>query len=229
LANLSSAVIASFVIVAIILGVAAGYFLIPRISTTTIEITVVTSSISTTTTTSETTITGSTMVAPSVELAASVLPINPTPGENISISADVYNPLVYTVMLNATSIVNPAYGPCAQNQATSIDVYSGHYTFSNISEGAPLLLYNASQLFLCPAQFHFTYSFNPNSDNATIVTLPPFSLPTVSKIVNETSIVSGYWTKSGNSYAFQHFDPGQYSVLVTDAWSQETICYFQVS
>jgi len=249
LVKIPSLIVVSLIIIGIILGVTAGYFLGPRItyrttftsvstSTFTSALTIVSSSISTvesitTITTAGETVTmftGNFSLLPSLQLTANVLPVNATPGQNISVIANVYNSLPYNVTLNVISIVNPSEGPCAQNQATAAEVYSGHYTFANISNATPLLLYNASQVYLCPAQFHFTYTFLPNSDNATVVTLPPFSLPTVSEIVNETSILSGYWTKSGNSsYTFQDFGPGQYSVLVMDAWGQEVICYFRVS
>jgi hypothetical protein len=248
LAKLTSPIIATLIIIAIILGIVVGYYLGPRptyrttitsvsTSTFTSDLTVISSSISTvesiSTMTSAgqtmTVFTGSSSLLPSLQLTADVLPVNASPGQNISMIADVYNSLPYNVTLNATSIVNPSQGPCAQNQATAVNVYSGHYTFVNISHATPLLLYNASQDYLCPAQFHFTYTFLANSDNATVMTLPPFSFPTIAEIVNETSTLSGYWTKSENSYAFQNFGPGQYTVLVMDAWSQETICYFQVS
>jgi len=187
-------------------------------------------SISTTTALGETvTLSQETTILPSLQLTATVTPINATIGQNISVSTDVYNSLPYNVTLNATSIVNPSQGPCAQNQATAVTVYSGHYSFANISNASPLLLYNASLVFLCPAQFHFTYTFLPDSDNATVVTLPPFSLPAVSELVNETNILSGYWSKSAGTYAFQDFGPGQYTLLVSDAWGQEVVCYFQVS
>lgn len=249
LRSFRTSTVASLLILALVVGAAAGYFIgsrstipcaVTSVSTsiTTSKITVVSPSISTstvesvsttttimspigtnltTTTTASgetvTVISGSTAILPSLQLTAALSPAIAAPGQNVSVWADVYNSVPDNVSLNATAIVYPSQEPCGVDQATAIDVYSGHYTFANISNSTPLFLWNASEVPLCPPPIHFTYNFLPDSDNATVMIFPPAA---VSEIVNETYTFSGYWARSGTSfppsYSFQNFDAGQYTL-----------------
>jgi len=176
-----------------------------------------------------------TSLEPGLQLDASVFPENTTVGQNVSILSEVYNSLPHNVTVNAISIVNPSIGPCAFGQAIAVSVYPGYYSFANVSSATSLLLYNASLIFLCPAASNSTYTFLPNSDSAIVQYQAPFSSSPFPEMVNLTTNIGGYWNKSGTggfngtNYEFQYFNPGIYTVLVSDAWSQEVICYFRIS
>ena len=48
------------------------------------------------------------------------------------------------------------------------------------------------------------------------------------KTVEETSVVSGYWTHSGSVYSFHNFSAGPHTVVVYDYWGNTIIAYVQV-
>jgi YVTN family beta-propeller protein len=178
-----------------------------------------------------------------LQLTATIEPTKVSQGENISVIAQVYDRLSSSLNVSSTSFVNSDYGPCAQGFATGVQVYRGQYTSANVSEGHGLLLYNPSLVYLCPAEFTFQYSFEPNSDNATVVpSLGAFQDPNMDTTgpVNETSVLAGYWIGTGQgfldqngdesqAYAFNTFQPGTYTVVVDDAWGQKAIGNFQVT
>jgi len=146
-----------------------------------------------------------------IQLAASVEPGTATPGRNITVVATVSDALSTSVQLESQALTNPAYGPCEQSFITYVDVYYGHYASSNLSGAKPLLLYDPSGLYACPTAGFYRYTFTPGQP------------------VNETSVVGGYWTGSGQSYAFQPFQQGDYTVVVSDAWGQRVYGYFAVA
>ncbi len=150
-------------------------------------------------------------------------------GQNVSVIAEVNNTLSTYLQVNSTSIDNPAYGPCQQGFATGVRVYMGHYSLSNLSQAKELLLYDPSSQYRCPAFFTFQYTFSPNSAMATVQATLGGYQQNGSRLVSETSVVSGYWVGSGQSYIFQRFPAGEYSVLVFDAWGDEAVGYFQVA
>jgi hypothetical protein len=166
-----------------------------------------------------------------LQLVATISPTDSPSGTNISVAAQVYNTLPTQVVVNATSIDNPADGPCQQGLASGVEAYQGTYTSANISSAEQLTLYNPSLPYLCPAAFTFTYTFSPNSDNATFEAFQggngPIGKNTVGP-VKETSILAGYWTGSGQNYTFHTFPQGKYTVVVFDVWKQSAIGYFQV-
>jgi hypothetical protein len=168
-----------------------------------------------------------------LELAVT-LPTRVPQGRNVTIVAEVNNTLSTPVRLNTTSMTNPAYGPCAQGFATKIVVYLGNYTylqlFNNRSNPTPLLLYNPTLIYSCPAVFTFTYTFNPKSSVATIQPfIGGFQSKNETRAVRENSVVGGYWTASGQTYTFHKFQPGVYTVVIFDAWgNQKVIGYFKI-
>lgn len=147
-------------------------------------------------------------------------------GKNVTVSAQVYNTLSREVEVNATSMTNPAYGPCEQRFATGVDVYQGDYTAANLTQGTELLLYNPVLIYTCPEVFTFQYSFAPNSDNATVEGIPGGRV--TAGPVSETSTIAGYWTGSGQNYTFHAFPVGNYTLVVFDAWGQTAIAHFAV-
>jgi len=169
-----------------------------------------------------------------LELTAT-LPTTLTEDQNLSIVAEIDNTTPHVLNLTSTSMVNHANGPCAQEQVTAIDVYSGSYSyvqlFNNRSQPTPLLLYNPSLNYLCPRAFTFNYLFQPNSSLATVRALVGGHevMTNQTGAVEETSVVAGYWTQSGSTYASTHFSPDTYTVVVYDYWGNTIIGYFQVT
>jgi len=168
-----------------------------------------------------------------LELEATV-PTTLAYGQNLSVIAEVDNTNPHELNLTSTSMVNHANGPCAQGQVTAIDVYSGSYSyvelFNNGSQPTPLLLYNPSLIYLCPAGFTFNYLFQPNGSTATVRAYlgGHQAMNNQTKTVEETSVVSGYWTQSGSAYSFHHFAAGTYTLIVYDYWGNTIIAYVQV-
>ncbi len=130
---------------------------------------------------------------------------------------------------------NPAYGPCEQDFASSVRVYSGNYSyvelFNNRTQPTPLLLYNPSLVYTCPAVFAFSYAFHPMSATATVQAFlgGMESGKNQTRLVKEVSVVGGYWTGAGQTYAFHAFQAGDYTVVVYDAWGHQLIGYFRVA
>jgi hypothetical protein len=156
-----------------------------------------------------------------LQLTATIKPAYVPKGQNITVMAQVFNTLSSEVKVNATSMANPASGPCELGFLTGVRVYQGQYTMANLSNGTELLLYNPSLPWICPTLVSYQYSFAPNSDLVTRQNL--------ARQVNESSILAGYWTGSGQRYAFQPFLPGICTVEVFDAWGQHAVGHFQVS
>jgi hypothetical protein len=169
-------------------------------------------------------------VTDGLRLTATIYPINVPQGTNVTVTAQVNNTLSREVEANATSMADPAEGPCQQGLATGVRVYKGWDTPANLSKATELLLYNPSLVYLCPAVLAFQYSFAPDSDIATVQGILGGSRGSnTTGPVNETSILSGYWTGSGSQYAFQTFPQGSYTVVVFDAWGQTAIGHLQVA
>ncbi|MDG7015991.1 MAG: hypothetical protein JRM82_01295, partial [Nitrososphaerota archaeon] len=152
-------------------------------------------------------------------------------GRNFTVTAEVINTLPRVVNVNATSMTNPADGPCQQGLATGVKVYQGNYTVANVSQATELLLYNPSLTYTCPAVFTFHYSFSPNSDIATMQSVLGGSQvgKNTTGPIKESSVLSGYWSGSGQSYTFSVFPPGDYTMVVFDAWGQTVVDRFQVA
>jgi YVTN family beta-propeller protein len=140
--------------------------------------------------------------------------------------AQVYDVLSTVVVANATSMDNPANGPCEQGQATGVEVYQGSYSAANLSAAKALLLYDPGLTYTCPEVFTFTYTFSPDSDVAAVQA--DQGPKNTTGPVNETSTLQGYWVGSGQSYTLRTFPPGTYTVVAFDAWGQKALGYFQV-
>lgn len=182
-------------------------------------------------TTTLTTTAIATSTIPGLQLFASVKPSSLAIGQNVTIVAGVYNPLSTNVKVNASEIRNPSQAPCGLwTSPMGIRVYWGHYTVTNLSGASPLLLYNASLPVFCPVFSNNAYTFQPNSDNATV----SYFETSTKLVANETISLSGYWSAGplagpGSKYFPQNFEPGSYTVVVFDAWGQQLIEYFEVT
>jgi hypothetical protein len=204
---------AGLLVAAILVGAGVGYlFGSANMRTTT---TTATSDVTTTLTV----FSWSTITAPSLELIAKVSPPSITEGQNISIGAEVFNPLPtpFTILLIGA--------PCGR-LPTSYQVYMG----SNIS-GKPLLLDNASVIPPCFAAYNSTLTFQPNSD----IVYDSSIIENFTHQVNYTDVLRGYWTPDGSlangrtNYMFQEFPPGVYTIFFEDAWGQQQLEHFTVN
>jgi hypothetical protein len=149
-------------------------------------------------------------------------------GRNMSVTVYgvVYNTLATFNVLTAKSTINPAWGPCQQQVAVIVNVYAGYFSEYNVSYARPLLLYNPTWQYACPAFGTFQYIFLPASDMAAIgegqATL------SYTRAVNESATLSGYWTGSGDTLTFRSFQTGTYTVGVSDVWGSTTVVHFTV-
>jgi len=177
--------------------------------------------------------TNSTATTPSLQLVAAVSPASVTVGQNVTIVAEVFNPLPTNLTISATEMANPSQYPCGLGIfPTGIRVYSGHYTLANLSAAAPLQLYNASGgPPACFVLFSSVYTFLPDSDEAKVSYLGT----STTYVANQTIVLMGYWTQQLPAtgplpvFVLQSFEPGAYTVLVFDSWGQRLIEYFQVT
>jgi hypothetical protein len=222
---MKGAAVAGLLIVALLVGAGAGYLygttnerVVTSISTTT-KTSIITSNVTTEYT------------VPTLELLVRVEPTQLSSGQNVTITDEVYNPLATEVVANSSEIINPTQGPCGRGVIpTGVQVYEGHYTFTNLTEGTPLMLYNASGgPHPCPAPYSNVFHFQPDSDKAIV-----FYLGTsIDWVTNETIGLKGYWVQVPSSglprFALHEFAAGEYTVLVFDAWGQQQLEYFVVT
>jgi hypothetical protein len=215
--------IAVLLVVALVVGLGTGYFVGNTNERTTIStFTVSATTISTIMTTT---------AVPTLELLVQVEPTRLVSGQNVTIVAEVYNPLSIEVTANSSMIINPTQAPCGLGIApTGIQIYGGHYTSANLTQGTPLMLYNASgPVPPCSAPYNSVYHFVPNSDKAVV-----FYLGTSTDwVANETTALREYWTQVTSNglprFAPHEFAIGEYTVLVFDAWGQQQLEYFTIT
>ena len=197
-------------IAAILIGAGAGY-LVGNANERTLT------STATSTYTSYITVTTATSASSTfegIQLALLVEPTNLGFGQNVTIKARVYNPTPTELTVTSVGIENPSQFPCYGHFDPAIDVYSGGYTFANLSRASPLLQYNAIPQS-CQPLSQLTYTFLPDGANST----------------QQTVVLGGYYVHSpgGFGYSFQHFPRGQYTVLAFDEWGQQAMQYFTVT
>jgi DNA-binding transcriptional ArsR family regulator len=151
-------------------------------------------------------------------------------GQNVTVSVEVYNPLeqgIQTIGDPRGTSLNPCGGP----SPVDAEIYLGYYALNNISEGTPLDL-NPEAYCLFSIPFTIVYKFYPHSDLALVSS--PANGTTSTAEVRGLFSTSGYYTYvldptvSAYTARFQTFAPGTYTVLATDVWGHETLCYFVV-
>jgi hypothetical protein len=223
---MKSAIVAFALVLAVLLAAGSGYYV--GISN---QRTITSVSVSTVLSTPTASAKPVTSTTPSVQLFAAVTPAIAPVGENVSIVAGIYNPLQSQVALNFTESLNPSEGPC-YGGPVFIWVFSGHHTFANLSRASPLLIWNASNAVPCFKSETVSLTFAPNSDRALAVSQD--MVYDSAWTINYTTVLSGYWINCcvagpGSSYTYERFQPGPYTVLVFDAWSQQVIEYFEVT
>jgi hypothetical protein len=156
--------------------------------------------------------------------AAALIPF----GTDITVTAYLYNPLHAFNDVSATPAENDALGDCGADLFTSIEVYSGFFTAANVSNGTPLQLFKPDESLLCvPMQL---VSFVHMANNFTIFPESRIAVLNGNQVVilNETSVISGYWTGSGENYIYQSFPVGKYTALISDQWGQMVFFHFTI-
>ena len=225
---MKAGVVGAVVVVIILASASLGYFVgVANQKTVTSLSATIYTQVSTTVVPSGISVTTDTTA--SVQLNATVS-LGPLQMNEATVSAEVYNPLPTNVTLTAQVLVSPTEGACGYvNSLIGVQFYLGHYGFSNLSSATPLVMYNATgPPPPCPPPPFATYIFLPNSDRVLI----PGSTPPI-QIANRTVVRGGYWTPSlvsgpGGGYYYQPFNPGNYTVLIFDAWGQQMLEYFQI-
>jgi len=151
--------------------------------------------------------------ASALELSVSIEPVASPQGLNITVVASVRNPTSSNITLSSREITNPAWGPCAGDYITTVNVYLGHFVQGNLSDSEPLALFNPYAIYSCPSltQSVFNYLLGPG------------------QAMNETSRLDGYWSGTGRNYSFQPFQLGDYTIVVSDVWGQTAFDYFAIS
>jgi hypothetical protein len=230
---LRTEIVAVVLVLIVLFSASFGYF-VGAANQKTVTSTSATTYTRVSTTTVSTGMSVTTATVASVQLIAIISPGTIASGGNVTISAEVYNPLPTNATLVATVLVSPTESACGYVDAPiGIQVYNGHYDFSNLSTSTPLTLYNATgPPPPCPPPplNPVVFTFLPNSDQALVsASTPPV------QAMSRTVVLSGYWAPSlvagpgGGGYYHQPFNPGAYTVLIFDAWGQQTLEYFHVS
>jgi hypothetical protein len=103
-------------------------------------------------------------------------------------------------------------------------VFQGHYDASNYTSTNALTLYDPGLFIPCPtAEALPAYLlFAPLSDNAS------YPSGQGSFLVSASYSVTGYWTGSGNTFAFHQLPPGIYTVLAEDEWGNVVLLPYTV-
>ena len=178
-----------------------------------------------------TTLSNQTGPVSSLRLLAAVTPAVAYEDQNISISTELYNQNQGSLILNASEILNPSEAPCGLGiRPIGIRIYFGDFSFGNISSAIPLTLYNATIPPPCSVRYSSEYTFQAESDSATVDYLSASTRLTV----NYTDRFDGSWYSCYQTagpcsgYQFSQFAPGTYTVLLFDAWGQQAIRYFTV-
>jgi hypothetical protein len=121
-------------------------------------------------------------------------------------------------------------GPCGTiNYPMGLAFFQGYYTLTNISEAAPLILYDPYAILHCPMILSSIseYRFEPSSDIASVFgSCDPNPCITNFKISSELT-VKGYWS-SGLTTQFSIFPAGVYTVVGGDEWGSLAILHFAV-
>ncbi len=131
---------------------------------------------------------------------------------------------------NSWPVSNDSVRDICVNHIVGYVLYQGHYDFGNFTAGSPLALDPTNTQTLCPAPSSSVYySFQANSDNATIQGASAFPSGGATRTISVSDSLSGYWTGNRTSSSFDSFLPGIYSVAAMDQWGQVVVLQFEVS
>ncbi|HVP23607.1 MAG TPA: hypothetical protein VMS77_06820 [Conexivisphaerales archaeon] len=171
----------------------------------------------------------------SLELVATTLTPVIQQGDNVSIRVKVFNPLDYGLQASAY-LESTSLDTCGNLSPVDLEAYFGNYTLDNIPDVYPLLLsYGAANPdYYCPpaGDNYVGYTFYPHSDVALAHSelYNYTALAEVQRTFNATGdYVYGY-DPSTSYYGsiYQSFQVGTYTVLASDVWGHQALCYFRV-
>lgn len=124
--------------------------------------------------------------------------------------------------------LNP-YDSCPSPLPLGFALAEGYYTTDNLSSALPLPLYNTTILASCSLSvFTGEFAFRAMSDIFTqdAGTAYPFT-----DTAQLSFLVSGYYTGgqgTSSSAKLNGFDPGVYTIIAADEWSEIILLYFTV-
>lgn len=127
----------------------------------------------------------------------------------------------------------PGYYACGAYYPYGFVVYMGNVSNANLANVTPLDLVEPG-VYLCPDILLFSnYTIEAHSDNAILTgPNPPFNMTLFSSIT-----FNGYYTQEFNStnnslnqtYQFNYFPQGDYTIAVEDEWGAIAFLHFRVS
>ncbi|MDA4123712.1 MAG: hypothetical protein OK456_11085 [Thaumarchaeota archaeon] len=116
--------------------------------------------------------------------------------------------------------------PCGNFEQFPIEyaMLQGNYNAGNYTSASALAMYDPGLFLPCPTAIALPayLLFAPLGDNAS------YPSGQGSFLVSASCSVTGYWTGSGNTAAFQQFPPGIYTVLAEDEWGNVVLLPFTV-
>jgi hypothetical protein len=140
-----------------------------------------------------------------LQLIVTVEPTDVVPGQNVTINVSVYTNLARTN--------NFTFAPGEADSLTTLSLYYGRFTRSNISVAGPYVRFFQRPTG-CPCNIEDNpseYAFAPHQG------------------MSQTIIVGGYWLGSDGNPSFNLFLAGTYTFEAYDIWGQITPGYFTVS
>ena len=181
----------------------------------------------TTTTTTMTTLTTTTAQSGNeLQLRMSVNAVILTSGEPLQINVSEYNTLpMYNNVAAATNwgVNGLTIGACPNINVLpfGVAVFQGHYDAQNISQGTPLVLFEAVP---CVQLIRLItgYDFLPDSNNAAIMPGGDLSSPTP---MSATETVKGTYSKG---IQLTPLTSGMYTVVAGDEWGTLEFIYINV-
>ena len=178
----------------------------------------------TTTTTAATPTTTTALSGNGLQLQVSVNAAALTPGEPLQINVSEYNALpTNNSVATATNwgVNSLAIGACPNINVLpfGVAVFRGHYDARNISQGTPLVLFEAVP---CVQLIRLItgYDFLPDSSNAAIMPGGDLASPTP---MSTTETVNGTYS---NGIQLTPLTSGIYTVVAGDEWGTLEFLYF---
>ena len=180
----------------------------------------------TTTTTTMTTLTTTVQSGNGLQLQVSVNAATLTPGEPLQINVGEYNTLSTNNNITAATnwgVNGLAIGACPNINVLpfGVAVFRGHYDARNISQGTPLVLFEAVP---CVQLIRLItgYDFLPDSSNAAIMPGGDLASPTP---MSTTETVNGTYS---NGIQLTPLTSGIYTVVAGDEWGTIEFLYINV-
>jgi len=152
------------------------------------------------------------------------------PGQQVTIVIDETNTLSKTNNVPSSDqwpFSGLSVSPCGTNGFPfGVAIFQGDYTYTDISNATPLVIYDPSKLYPCPFVPAITaYDFVPFSDLAA----ENIDNEPATFAMNQSVTTTYYWTGSAKNVTQHNFEPGIYSVVAGDEWGNMVVLHFMVS